>query len=106
MKINSIIALRKALKDKEQLISVKNRELVDKILNFKNISNLSANDIVSAMICTGDHVDAISPLLGIDRVLLFSLHADYDFDIDEDNVATSEKKGIKSIILKLKKKEN
>ena len=92
------------MKDKEQLISVENRELVAKILKFKNISGLTASDIVFAMTCTGDHVDAISPLLGIDRVLLFSLHADYDFDIDGDSVAVSGKKDVKSIILKLKKK--
>lgn len=79
---------------------------MDKVLNFKNISNLSANDILTAMICTGDHVDVISPLLGIDRVLLFSLHADYDVDIDGDSVAISAKKDVKSIILKLHKKEN
>ncbi|MCK5194885.1 MAG: hypothetical protein KAQ71_13820 [Desulfobulbaceae bacterium] len=103
MKIDSITELRSELKNKEQLISVTDRELVDKILKFKNIPDLSASDIPSAMICMGEHVDAIMPLLGIDRELLASLHTDYD--IDGDSVATSSKENINSIILKLRKRK-
>jgi hypothetical protein len=104
LEITSIIELRNALKGKEPFISVVAGKLADKILRFKNIQGLCSQDIVFAMIGIGEHVDVITPLLGIDRVQLSYLHTDYCFDLNENS--SEAKESTNSIILKLKKRRS